>query len=122
MLSSLADVLGWPFRAWRRAREPQVSEWLLSLDGQDLAVLSDPVYEDMFWDWYRVTPLHPKFVPRVLDAEAWNRVRFQVRHRQSGLEVSTFSAGGGPPRREGHVLRVLLRSFTPLDGPARRRP
>lgn len=97
------------------------NEWLLSLDGRDLGVLSEPTYDDMFWSWWRVTPLHPLFVPRLLDPTVWSGVRFRVRHRQSGREVSTFSALGAPtPIEDERGLRVLLRSFSPRDEEPRR--
>lgn len=114
-LSWVVGLLAWPLAVWRTRRAERIAEWLVSLDGQDLAVLSDPVHEDMLWSWYRVTPLHPSFVPRLLDGEAWNRCRFSVRHRHSGRRVQTFSAGGMPTEPVVHGYRILLRWFVPLD-------
>lgn len=108
-------LLAWPFWRWRAWRAERVCEWLVSLDGQDLAVLSDAVHEDMFWSWHRVQPLHASFLPRLLDEEAWDRNRFSVRHRHSGRRVSTFAGGGAPPQPWQGSYRILLRWFTPLD-------
>src|SRR5262249_235851 len=75
-LAIIAAIVGAPgarclWREWRIRRAERVGEWIVSLDGRDLAILDQPTFHDMFWDWLRVTPLHPSFVAPLMDPDAW---------------------------------------------------
>jgi hypothetical protein len=114
VMGVISDVIVDLRERWRRRGET-VDEWILSLDGRDLALLSGRGMDDMFWSWYRVTPLHAAFAPILLDREPWNRCRFSYRHRVSGRAVSSWSAAGDPPSMREGELRILLRWFASVD-------
>jgi len=96
----------------RRWTEP-VDEWILSLGEEDLAVLSHGRTDDMFWSWYRLMPLHPAYLSKLMDSDLWTRCRFSYRHRVSGRKVSSFLSGGLPgPVATDDGLQVLMRWFS----------
>lgn len=112
-LMELGLELGPEVRAWARRRAECADEWLVALDGEDLALLSGGTREDMFWSRYRLTPLHSHYRARLMDAHLWTTGRFSFRHRFSGREVSTFLAGyQDRPLETDEGLTVSLRWFS----------
>lgn len=66
--------------------------WDVSLDGEVVALLDEPAYEEMFWVSYRIVPCthDPELAARLLSDEYWSR-HFQdlcFRSRALGLAAS----------------------------------
>lgn len=59
-------------------------EWILSLNGKDLAILKDREQGDQFWHCYCVVPLAPEHVSVLTGTTVWDSGRFRYRHRVTG--------------------------------------
>ena len=75
------------WRAWLRRREEPRDEWVLSLDGKDLAILDKRQRIDASWSGFRVRPFTPEDVNLLTERELWDRGRFRFRHKVSGRPV-----------------------------------
>ncbi len=96
---------------WRRRRVEPVDEWIVSLDGADVAILKDPVFVEMFWTGFTVVPIDESKLPLIYNARLWHNCRFEFRHRISGRIARAFSsasdAGVPTPASMQVVMRCL---------------
>jgi hypothetical protein len=94
----LSDLIAYlrECRATRqRARLEVVDEWIVSLDGDDIGVLTDSVVTDMFWKQLRVVGDDA----RLFDESLWLQCRFRFRHAQHGHYAAHAFCGGLRPTR-----------------------
>jgi hypothetical protein len=84
-----------PEEVARQARAAD-SEWLVEIHGRPVALLSDPQWEDMFWQSYKFTPLveDADVLAKLQDTEFWKVCESQgvrFRHRAtSALSEHAF--------------------------------
>lgn len=82
-------------------------EWILSLDGKDLAILTDREQVEQFWCAFRVEPLAPENVALLTDTKLWDGCRFRYRHKTSGRVAA--HAFGWPPKADD--MRAFMRGL-----------
>jgi len=91
----------------------------------DLAVLVSLGSGEMFWESFMVEPLAqgPRLA-KLMDAEAWKKQEFTLRHERTGLLLSIFSAGDEPPSRsdEGIITVTLRGTYGFAPAPPRSAP
>jgi hypothetical protein len=91
--------------------------WYVELDGRQIAELTDPQSEDMFWVNYAVTPLADDESTReALFTDAfWKRTDLVYRNRFTGEVPPKAFQGGPPPSKERPrvSMRALYSSLTP---------
>ena len=109
---SVAPDLRERAREWLRRREEPVDEWILSLDGKDLATVTDREFVDMFWGGFSVRPFSAEDVFVLTDKELWEQCRFRFRHKASGREVRAFNEGHQPDSERPGDLRVVVRGLS----------
>lgn len=84
----------------RRAREEPIDEWIVELHGDDLGVLRDATFTDMFWKTFQVIGSDA----RLFNDSYWLQSRFSFRHATSGRRATTAFCGGLRATREApHV-------------------
>ena len=87
--------------------------YLMEIDDAIIAELTEPLWSDMFWCDYIVTPTNADADILLHDPELWNQVRFAVRHVQTQVIVENCFAGGFDPYCERESDRVSFRSLWP---------
>jgi hypothetical protein len=92
--------------------------WYVEHHGRPVALLTDPRFEDMFWESYRIEPLVEDEQERqrlLSDAELWLRCEFVYRSRRFGA-VAPFAFPAGSPFPEAG--RVTMRGlYLPCEEP-----
>lgn len=104
--------MGWPFTTKASPAIDASDRWFVLLDGEAVAMLSNPQDADMFWFTWEVHPIGEGSVPLDLWQYA-NDGRRSFRHVDTGeCDRGAFSGGNGPLDSG----RVLIRG--PLRGRA----
>jgi hypothetical protein len=94
--------------------------WVIEREGKPIAVLTEPRYEEMFWDSYRMEIVadDPELRAQMLTAEFWARAEAEGlvwRNREFG-EVAQFAFPALAPFPEPG--RLLMRGlYLPIDEP-----
>ena len=95
LLSDLIACLRERRATRERARLDVIEDWIVTLDGDDIGVLTDSVVTDMFWKRLRVVGDDP----RLFDASLWNQCRFRFRHALHGHYAAYAFCGALLPTR-----------------------
>jgi hypothetical protein len=87
--------------------------WCVEVDGQTVAWLVDPEWDDMFWTSYRVVPAgtDDAWRAKVLTEDFWRNTNPVIRYRENGWVHPTTFPGGMFGRDERGRLRVSMRSL-----------
>lgn len=97
----------------RRAFPHRYYVWCVEVEGQTVAWLVDPQWEDMFWASYRVVPVGTDDVWRakVQTEDFWRHNEPVIRFRDDGW-VHPYTFPGGQFHRDARGrLRVTMRSL-----------
>jgi hypothetical protein len=85
--------------------------WFVELGGCRLAALTDPRFEDMFWDSYAVARLAESEQEReaIYTKAFWDQPGLVFRNRVTGEVTSHAFRGGQTPTR--HCSRITMRGL-----------
>jgi hypothetical protein len=95
--------------------DPQRPVYEMWVDGQKMADLVEPAYEEMFWCSYKLIPVNPLCGERLRDYDMWNECRFDLREPTTGRVFDVSLAGGYSFQEYCHSRtdRVDFRSLWP---------
>ena len=76
--------------------------WYVEVDGRKIACLSDPQFDDMFWDSYQLEPLTEDLEERacLYAAEFWQSCKAVYRNREFNEAVINAFVGGSAAELE----------------------
>lgn len=99
--------MGWFDRHRRWVEAYRHPAWVVVRDGTQVAVLTEPEFEDMFWFWWKVEPQSDEPMARaeVLSSSFWSidlLPRTKFISRAFGHEAAAFWGGTGI--KDGRVL------------------
>jgi hypothetical protein len=92
--------------------------WYVEHHGRRLALLTDPRFEEMFWESYRIEPLTaaPEEAQMLTSRDRWLSGEFVFRNREFG-EIAENAFAAGQPFCDDH--RVLIRGlYLGIDRPS----
>ena len=111
-----SDLRGWRLRVFQ-TNYARGGGWYVESDGRQLALLTDPRSEEMFWDSYAVEPLADDSAERERigsDPSWWLRPGLEFRSREFGVVAPTAFVAGCVFSGAG---RVLMRALYLYIGP-----
>lgn len=92
--------------------------WVAEVKSQPVAMLTNPVWVDMFWWRFEIVPL-PSSPPQILDDSYWEAVRFELTFRNVVCRQIASNAYHGHLVNESGRATIFMRK---LELPAFARP
>lgn len=83
--------------------------WIMRVNGEEVATLLDPVWEDMFWFSYQLWPTDKEADTLLRTEEVWLRKDITYQSIAMG-EITTFAYAGGSEFYNGG--RVVMRCLS----------
>lgn len=95
--------------------DPQRPFFEVWADGEKLADLIEPAWEEMFWCSYKLIPTDQACEHRLRQYELWDKCKFEIRNPTTGRVVGPSLAGGSSFHQycENNTDRIDFRSLWP---------
>lgn len=84
--------------------------WYIEHEGDIIGELSDPIWEGMFWDSYKLTASSSVGERVLLDPSMWNECRFRYRNMVLG-EYAANAYPGGTTVESLAIRRIAMRAL-----------
>jgi hypothetical protein len=92
---------------------PDQALFRLYVDGEHVATLFEPAFEDMFWYSYRVKTVNESAASILRDPLIWQEVRFTVQDLKGRVQDTFAGSSSAKAFCQGENGRVTFRSLYP---------